>query len=110
MVGPLIYTSDYWIKSIMEMEGNTIFITCTFNKNKFQLYINLYNLKNELINTETGRISMRRFVLKISNLTLSDQNLYRCVSPDSEFYTVIIVTKDWIKKKCIQFLEFFFVL
>ena len=91
------YVANYWITYYMEQEGNQVFIPCIFNENKFQRNKNWYNFKNELINTETGRISTQRNVLIISNLTFSDQNLYRCVSPENEFYTVVIVTKNWIK-------------
>jgi len=60
---------------------------------------NWYNFRNEMIDIGTvGRMSMQRDVLMISNLTFSDQNLYRCVSPENEFYTVVIVSKNWIKK------------
>jgi len=88
------YTSNYWIKSIMETEGNIVFIPCTFNENKFQMNRNWYNYQNEMIDIGGGRISMQRDVLMINNLTFSDRNLYRCVSPDNEFYTVVIVTKN----------------
>jgi len=92
------YTSNYWIKSIMETEGNTVFIPYTFNENKFQMNKNWYNYRNEMIDISGGRISMQRDVLMINNLTFSDRNLYKCVSSDNEFYTVVIVTKNWIKK------------
>ena len=55
---------------------------------------NWYNFQIELIDTETGRISMQRNILIISSLTFSDQSLYRYVSPENEFYTVVIVTKN----------------
>ena len=88
------YTANYWIKLIIEQEGSTAFIRCMFNNGG-----NWYNQKNELIDTSTVRMSAQRNYLIINNLTSSDQNLYRCASPNNKFYTILIVNKNYKKSK-----------
>lgn len=93
------YKSDYWIKYYQEEEGNIAIIRCTYNNNEFSQNQNWYNFKNELIDTKTRKANIQRNYLFIYNLTMSDQNLYRCVSPNNEFYTILIVQKNYKKSK-----------
>lgn len=93
------YKSDYWVKYYQEEEGNIAIIRCIYNNNEFSQNQNWYKSKNELIDTKTGKANIQRNYLFIYNLTMSDKNLYRCVSPNNEFYTILIVQKNYKKSK-----------
>lgn len=93
------YKSNYWVTHYQEEEGNIAIIRCIYNGNAFNSNQNWYNFKNELINTQIWKFNIQQNYLFIYNLTRSDQNLYRCISPDNEFYTILIVQKNYKKSK-----------
>lgn len=71
----------------METEGSNIKIACVFDPYKFQK--NNYKWYNyyKLINSN-DRIRITDLFISIENLTFNGQNLYKCVNPNNEFYTV----------------------
>ena len=80
----------------METEGSDIKIPCVYDPYKFQKNNKSYDCYNKS-SSSNDRIRTTDLFIGINNLTLSDQNLYKCASPNNEFYTIFIVTKDYMK-------------
>ena len=82
--------SKTWIKLLMETEGSDIKIPCVYDPYKFQKNNKWYDYYNKSISSN-DRIRTTDLYISINNLMLSDQNLYKCVNPNNEFYTILIV-------------------
>ncbi len=89
--------SKTWIKLLMETEGSDIKIPCVYDPYKFQKNNKWYDYYNKSISSN-DRIRTTDLYIGINNLTLSDQNLYKCVNLSNEFYTILIVAKNYFKK------------
>lgn len=89
--------SKTWVKLLMETEGSDIKIPCVYDPNKFQKNNEWYDYYNKSISSN-NRIQTTDLYIGINNLMLSDRNLYKCVNPNNEFNTILIVTKNYFKK------------
>ena len=83
-----------WVKLLVETEGSSIKIACIYDPHRFQGNTNeWYDYFNKTISSN-DRIHITDLFIDIKNLTFSDKNLYGCVNPNNEFYTILIVTKN----------------
>ena len=93
---PNWYESKMWVKLYVEQEGSTIFMRCTFDMEKFVENEDWYHNGEKIkFNNHIRGDDLR--VLKIENLNSTDKGTYTCVSPQNEYSTVLIVTKNVMK-------------
>ena len=92
---PNSFILKYWVKTLVVEEGSNIMLRCIYHDHRFDGN-NIWYKGNETINFDE-RISLNKLdnVLSISNLKLNDTGAYRCVSSENEFFTSLVVIKNY---------------
>lgn len=86
-----------WMKLLVETEGSDIKIARVFDSYKFQKNNKWYHYYNKTIRSN-DRVRTTDLFNGTKNLTFTDQNLYGYVNLNNEFYTILIVTKNYKKR------------
>ena len=85
----------------MAEEGTNIILKCVYDEQQFPDYKTWYKGENEMVKfNERVHLNLdnNNYVLSIKNLNLNDTNVYRCVSPENEFSTNVVVVKKYKQK------------
>jgi len=93
------YVLKYWVKTLVAEEGSNIILKCVYDEQQFPDYKTWYKGENEMIKfSERVHLNLDNNVLSIKKLNLNDTNVYRCVSPENEFSTNVVVVKNFKQK------------
>lgn len=97
------YVLKYWVKTLVVEEGTNIILKCVYDEQQFPNYKTWYKGENEMVKfNEQVHLNFdnnnNNNVLSIKNLNLNDTNVYRCVSPENEFSTNVVVVRSHKQK------------
>ena len=91
---PNPYVLKYWVRTLVVEEGSNIILRCVFDEHKF-VGNKLWYKGNKTINFDERVHLKLDNIISINNVNLNDTNLYRCVSPENEFSTNLVVVKNY---------------
>ena len=95
---PNSYVLKYWVKTLVVEEGSNTIFKCVYDNHKFETNKIWYKGNEELNFDERVTLNKLDNILSISSVNLNDTGKYRCVSCENEYFTHLVVVKDYKQK------------